>query len=181
MRNLKPVTALVLTGLGSALVATFHVAEPTAIGGTTVPVTTATTAATTTGTGTVTSGATASATAASAATLATASTTASGAQYADGTYAGTAVQEPWGTFQVQATISGGRLVTVTVVSEPSDGHSSRINSSAVPVLTQAAVAAQNAQVDTVSGATWTSDSYRTSLQAALDAAAAAATTTSTAG
>jgi uncharacterized protein with FMN-binding domain len=177
MRNLKPLAALVLTGLGSALVATFHVAEPTAIGATTVPATTATTATTTAGASTVTSGATATATAA---TSGTASTTSSGAQYADGTYTGTAVQEPWGTFQVQATISGGRLVTVTVVSEPSDGHSSRINASAVPVLTQAAVAAQNAQVDTVSGATWTSDSYRTSLQAALDAAAAAATTTSTA-
>ena len=61
-----------------------------------------------------------------------------------------------------------------LVAAPQDGHSSRINEEAVPVLTQAAVAAQGASVDMVSGATWTSRSYATSLQGALDQARAAA-------
>ena len=90
--------------------------------------------------------------------------------YRDGTYLGTAVPEPWGTFQVQATISGGRLTDVALVQGPGDGHSSRINGAVVPMLTRAAIAAQGATMDLVSGATWTSESYATSLQAALDAA-----------
>ena len=60
-----------------------------------------------------------------------------------------------------------------LVSSPSDNHSRRINSQAVPILTQAAIAAQSANIDMVSGATWTSESYATSLQAALDLAKAA--------
>ena len=46
----------------------------------------------------------------------------------------------------------------------------QINSFAIPILQKETVAAQSAQIDTVSGATFTSDGYRTSLQAALDAA-----------
>lgn len=102
----------------------------------------------------------------------------SAGQYADGTWLGAAVAEPWGTFQVQAVVSGGQLTDVVVVSAPGDGHSSRINSSSIPVLTSQALAAQSASVDAISGATWTSQSYATSLQAALDDAAAAATSAS---
>jgi uncharacterized protein with FMN-binding domain len=46
----------------------------------------------------------------------------------------------------------------------------------VPTLTQSAIAAQSAKIDMVSGATWTSQSYVTSLQAALDQARTAALT-----
>ena len=46
----------------------------------------------------------------------------------------------------------------------------RINQRAAPILCQEALDAQNAEIDTVSGATYTSRGYRTSLQAALDAA-----------
>jgi uncharacterized protein with FMN-binding domain len=92
--------------------------------------------------------------------------------YADGTYTGDAEQEPWGTFQVEVTISSGQITDVSVVSEPNDGHSDRINSIAVPMLTQSVLAAQSTNIDFVSGATWTSESYLTSLQAALDQAAA---------
>jgi uncharacterized protein with FMN-binding domain len=42
------------------------------------------------------------------------------------------------------------------------------------MLTQSTLASQGTSVDMVSGATWTSDSYATSLQAALDKAAKAA-------
>jgi uncharacterized protein with FMN-binding domain len=169
MRATRPLTFLALTGIGSALVVGFQVpATPV-----TAPV-----AASATGTGSTTSttaAPAASATAAAAATGATSTTvtTAAAATYADGTYPGSAVAEPWGTFQVQALVSGGVLTDVVVVSAPTDGHSSRINSQAVPMLTQAALASQSASIDMVSGATWTTNSYTTSLQAALDAAHAA--------
>jgi len=52
----------------------------------------------------------------------------------------------------------------------SGGRDQEINSYAVPTLEKETVAAQAAKVDTVSGATYTSAGYQTSLQAALDAA-----------
>ena len=51
-----------------------------------------------------------------------------------------------------------------------NGHDTAINAYALPQLRQEVLAAQSAQVDAVSGATVTSDGYRESLQAALDAA-----------
>jgi uncharacterized protein with FMN-binding domain len=46
----------------------------------------------------------------------------------------------------------------------------QINGYAVPILAQEVVAAQSAQIDSVSDATITSNGYRTSLQAAIDSA-----------
>lgn len=160
MKSSRSLAALVLTGLGSALVVGFRVPEtPTPATAAGASSSAATAAPSTAG---PTTGATA--------TDAPAAAASSG--WADGTYAGAAVDEPWGTFQVQATISGGKLVEVTILNAPGDRHSSRINDEAVPLLNEAALAAQNADVDWISGATWTSRSYVTSLQAALDAAAA---------
>lgn len=155
MRNLKPLAALAFTAAGSALVVGFQVPDAGA------PAVTDTEA--------VTSDAT---TATGSGTASTGSGTASTGQYADGTYLGAAVDEPWGAFQVQATVSGGQLVSVTIVDAPTDRHSSRINDGSIPVLTSQALASQGADVDVISGATWTSRSYATSLQAALDDAAA---------
>jgi uncharacterized protein with FMN-binding domain len=45
-----------------------------------------------------------------------------------------------------------------------------ISAGAEPQLRQEALQAQSAHIDTVSGATYTSEGYRQSLQAALDAA-----------
>ena len=182
--TIKSIAAIVLTGAGTAVVVGFRPPDTPVVAATTT-VTTATSAGTgTTGTASsgTTAGTTSTATASAAATApaattapATSTTTsATGATYADGTWTGAAVQEPWGTFQVQAVVSGGRITDVVLVSSPQDGHSSRINSQAVPILTQSVVAAQSASVDMVSGATWTSQSYATSLQAALDEARAAA-------
>jgi uncharacterized protein with FMN-binding domain len=161
MKSVKPLAALVLTGLGSALVVAFQVPEtPTPTAAAAVSAGAAATA--TPSTGAPTTGATS--------TEAPLTDTSSG--LVDGTYAGAAVDEPWGTLQVQATISGGALVEVTILDAPGDRHSSQINNEAIPLLNEAALAAQSADVDWISGATWTSRSYATSLQAALDAAAA---------
>jgi uncharacterized protein with FMN-binding domain len=68
------------------------------------------------------------------------------------------------------TIRAGRLVDVTALQLPSDRRrSEEISTEAAPILRQEALAAQGAVIDTVSGATYTSDSYAQSLQAALDA------------
>ncbi|MGO4753756.1 FMN-binding protein, partial [Streptomyces sp. 2MCAF27] len=51
-----------------------------------------------------------------------------------------------------------------------DGRSQQIASYAVPQLTSETLSAQNAQIDAVSGATYTSEGYVQSLQSALDKA-----------
>lgn len=87
------------------------------------------------------------------------------------TVAGPAVQTRWGPVQVQITVSGSRVTAVDVLQVPSGNRRDvEINVEAVPVLTQEALQAQSADIDSVSGATVTSDGYTASLQAALDEA-----------
>jgi uncharacterized protein with FMN-binding domain len=78
--------------------------------------------------------------------------------------------------QVSITVSGGQLTSVEVLQYPDDDRKSvRINERALPTLIADTLTAQSADVDTVSGATYTSESYRASLQTAIDDARAAAT------
>ncbi|MEU7977468.1 FMN-binding protein [Micromonospora sp. NPDC049081] len=88
-----------------------------------------------------------------------------------GSYDGSVAQTRWGPVQVRITVAGGRITDVTALQVP-DGNfrDQQINDYAVPILRQAALTAQSARIDTVSGATVTSDGYRESLQAAIDAA-----------
>jgi uncharacterized protein with FMN-binding domain len=73
--------------------------------------------------------------------------------------------------QVRIKVRAHRLVAVDALAYPSGGRRDQeISSFALPQLQQEAIAAQSAHIDTVSGATFTSDGYRRSLQAALDAA-----------
>ena len=82
---------------------------------------------------------------------------------------GSVVQTRWGPVQVAAVISDGRICDVRAVVVPSSHtRSTAINSRAVPILRQRALASQSASFDTVTGATVTSDGYRSSLQAILD-------------
>jgi len=89
----------------------------------------------------------------------------------------------WGDVQVRATFaSDGSLTDVTTLQTPyRDGKSVRINDRAVPRLNVEALTAQSANVDTVSGATYTSNDYRRSLQSAIDAAARAGVAVAGAG
>lgn len=92
----------------------------------------------------------------------------------DGTYVGAADSNRWGVVQVQAVYSGGQLVDVQILQYPDgDNKSVRINQRSLPTLIAEAIANQSADVNTVSGATYTSDSYVASLQSAIDAAKAA--------
>jgi uncharacterized protein with FMN-binding domain len=77
----------------------------------------------------------------------------------------------YGPVQVQATISSSRITSIKTLASPSSGDRDRaISAFALPILEREAVTAQSATIDTVSGATFTSDGYRRSLQSALDAA-----------
>ncbi len=92
---------------------------------------------------------------------------------------GAVFQNKWGNVQVEVTFAAdGTIVDVTTLQTPYvDDKSVRINQRAVPQLNSEALTAQSAEVDTVSGATYTSDDYRRSLQSAIDAANAAGITT----
>ncbi|MGH2512494.1 MAG: FMN-binding protein [Candidatus Limnocylindrales bacterium] len=92
--------------------------------------------------------------------------------HGSGSFTGTAVEEPYGVIQVRATLTAGRLTAVSVVQMPTRGRSGFISSAAAPILEGEAISAQSANIDTVSGATYTSQAYAQSLQAALDQAGA---------
>ncbi|MEV7152199.1 MULTISPECIES: FMN-binding protein [unclassified Streptomyces] len=78
---------------------------------------------------------------------------------------GTTVDTEKGPVQVRATFDGDRITAVTMLRQPDHPQTT----AAVPVLIAETLKAQSADVDTVSGATVTSDGYRESLQAAIDA------------
>ena len=67
------------------------------------------------------------------------------------------------------TFKGSRITDVTVLQTPNrDGRSIQIASRAVPTLHDEVLRSQSAQIDTVSGATYTSDGYAQSVQSAID-------------
>ncbi len=94
---------------------------------------------------------------------------------------GDAVATRYGDIQLKVTISGGKIVKIEAVALPSgDPKSYAISSYAEPLLRQSALTKQSAEVDAVSGATFTSDGYRTALQSALDKAGFHAATSNSA-
>ena len=94
-----------------------------------------------------------------------------GASTGTKTVNGDSVQTRWGPVQVRITLKSGRLTEVTAVTYPQENpRDQEINSYAIPQLRSEALEAQSANIDTVSGATYTSDGYRQSLQSALDSA-----------
>jgi uncharacterized protein with FMN-binding domain len=87
------------------------------------------------------------------------------------TVTGDDVPNQFGDVQVQATFTNGKLTAVKALQLPFDRRrSAEISQYAEPVLRSEALQAQSAQIDLVSGATYTSDSYAQSLQSAIDKA-----------
>jgi uncharacterized protein with FMN-binding domain len=80
--------------------------------------------------------------------------------------AGPAVNTSEGTVQVQVTFQGTKITDVKALRAP-NSNPTRM---ALPILRESALKAQSADIDTVSGATATSDGYKQSLQAAIDGA-----------
>ena len=87
------------------------------------------------------------------------------------TYTGSVAATRWGNVQVTITVADGKITDVAVPVYPNEnGRDQEINAYALPVLRQETLDAQSADIDSVSGATVTSDGYKESLQAAVDAA-----------
>jgi len=93
---------------------------------------------------------------------------------ADGNWTGASSITRWGPVQVAITVSGGKITAASAPLSPSeDPRSVSINRIAIPKLVQSTLTAQNANVNAVSGATYTSESYKISLQSAIDKSHAA--------
>ncbi|MER6536254.1 FMN-binding protein [Streptomyces sp900105755] len=86
------------------------------------------------------------------------------------TLTGQVAQTQYGPVQVRITVSGGKITKAEAVQAPKGGTSDQKTALSVPKLNQEAVAAQSANIDSVSGATYTSTGYKQSLQSALDQA-----------
>jgi len=89
---------------------------------------------------------------------------------ADGTLTGVLVRTRFGDVQVQVTVKNGKISDVLAIQLPTHGRSGAISQAVAPMLHDEALQAQSAQIDIVSGATYTSEAYAQSLQSALDQA-----------
>jgi uncharacterized protein with FMN-binding domain len=81
---------------------------------------------------------------------------------------GKAYDVSYGIVQVKVTMTGSRITDITPISLPRGGRSGDISHFAAPQLRREALSAQSAHIDSVSGASYTSAGYATSLQSALD-------------
>lgn len=110
-------------------------------------------------------------TAASAPAASSGSSSSSSSSSTAKTVASDVISTRYGNVQLKVTISGGKITSVQAIQLPStDPKSSEISSYAEPLLRQSALSKQSANIDVVSGATYTSDGYKTALQSALDKA-----------
>ncbi|OIJ66733.1 FMN-binding protein [Streptomyces mangrovisoli] len=85
-----------------------------------------------------------------------------------GTFTGAVAQTEYGPVQVRLTVADGKITKAEAVQAPKGGTSDQKTALSVPKLNQETVTAQNAKIDSVSGATYTSNGYKQSLQSALD-------------
>lgn len=107
------------------------------------------------------------------------SSTSSGAATTDTTASGSTCDSPqqvtgpsvttrWGPVQVQANVADGKLCSVNAIAWPDgDRKSAEISDYSIPILDSAA-SSQGTAFDSISGATYTSEGYRSSLQQLLD-------------
>ena len=139
------------SAVGTAVAATAPATQPTTTGATPTP--------------------SASSSAATKSPTTTKSPTATKSSSGTKTYTGSTASTRWGDVQVTITVTDGKITDVQVPVYPSgNGRDQEINAYALPILTQETLQAQSANIDTVSGATVTSDGYLQSLQSAIDAA-----------
>ena len=124
-----------------------------------------------TGTGTASGGGTAAGGSGTTGSGSSGSSGSSDSSSAAKTYTGDAVSTRFGDVQVEITVKNGKITKSTVTQVPwSSGRDQEINSYAVPILNSETVDKQSANIDMVSGATYTSNGYVGSLQSAIDQA-----------
>jgi uncharacterized protein with FMN-binding domain len=86
------------------------------------------------------------------------------------TIAGRVVNEQFGGVQATITVKGTKITNVAISAPQDNPHSAAVNTQAVPLLQSETLQAQSANVNTISGATLTSEAYIQSLQSALKSA-----------
>ena len=88
-----------------------------------------------------------------------------------GTFKGETSQTRWGPVQVQVTLSDGKITDVTTLQYPNgDRRSLSISSQVIPWLQDEVLQIQSAQINGISGATYTSGGFKASLASALQKA-----------
>jgi len=86
----------------------------------------------------------------------------------NGTFTGTTASTIYGPVQVQVTIVNGKITNAVALTYPTrDFRSQQINQQAIPYLIQETLAAQSINIQGVSGASYTSQGWFTSLSSAL--------------
>jgi uncharacterized protein with FMN-binding domain len=86
----------------------------------------------------------------------------------NGVFTGPTVEMEYGPVQVAIDVQGGKITDVKAMQYPVDRPRSQfINSQAVPLLRSEVLQAQSANVNVISGATFTSEAFAASLQAAI--------------
>jgi uncharacterized protein with FMN-binding domain len=122
-------------------------------------------------TATPTSRSSSSSTSAPTATATAGVTSTAGSTYKNGTYTGNVADAQWGGVQIQVIIQSGKMTSVQFLQYPNERNRSvEINSYADPILVTEAIQAQSAKVDSVTGATDTSNAFIQSLSNALSKA-----------
>lgn len=82
---------------------------------------------------------------------------------------GPVISTQYGDVQVRVILTNGKITDVQPLQMPFDRRRSQeISQAAAPLLHDEVLQAQSAQIDLISGATYSSDAYQRSLQAALD-------------
>lgn len=82
---------------------------------------------------------------------------------------GAVVDTPYGPIQVNVTFAGSKITSINELQAPNDRDQSiQINDYAAPILMQEVLNSQSSKIDTVSGATYTSEGYAQSVQSAID-------------
>lgn len=85
------------------------------------------------------------------------------------TVSGNVEQTPYGPVQVSVTFAGTSITGVKELQAPTDRERSvAINRYAEPILRSEVLKSQSGHIDTVSGATYTSEGYARSVQSAID-------------
>ena len=87
----------------------------------------------------------------------------------NGTFTGPSVFVKYGNVQVKITVVDGRITDAVAVKAPT-GRNDRYTNMSVPVLKKQTLAAQSANIQGASGASYTSYGWFTSLQGALSQA-----------
>jgi uncharacterized protein with FMN-binding domain len=104
-------------------------------------------------------------------TIVTTPVATAGVKFKTGTYKSKIATNRYGDVQVQISTSADKITAISFLQYPTDERESqRINTRATPILVQQGLSAQANDIDGVSGASFTTKSYKESLQSAIDQA-----------